>query len=158
VSDTPDLPPDLDQLDRRLRGLRFEPRASLEAELLGRVRAGELPAGEARPPVWYRRQALVALAAGLVLAVGVALATDMPGLVLVDRCCFDLDGGGSDDDGVILLAETSTGPAPSAPATWSGSTAAAGPPCWTSRRTCWSPPGTAAWISTAARPRTTRCS
>ena len=105
MSDTSDLPPDLGQLDRRLRDLRFEPRASLEAEILGRVRGGERPAGGARPLVRYRRQALVGLAAGLVLAVGLALATHTPGLVLVDRCCFDLDGGGSDDDGVILLTE-----------------------------------------------------
>jgi len=105
VTDIPDLPPDLHELDRRLRGVRFEPRASLEAEILHRVRRGERPAGGARPPVWYRRQGLLGLAAGLVLAVGLALGADTPGLVMVDRCCFDLDGGGPADDGVILLAE-----------------------------------------------------
>jgi hypothetical protein len=25
--------------------------------------------------------------------------------VTVDRCCYDLDGGGDDDDGVLILAE-----------------------------------------------------
>jgi len=105
VTDSPDLPSDLEELDRRLRGVRFEPRASLEAEIIHRVRRGELPAGGDRPPVWYRRQALIGLAAGLVLAVGIVLGADTPGLVMVDRCCFDLDGGGPADDGVILLAE-----------------------------------------------------
>jgi hypothetical protein len=28
-----------------------------------------------------------------------------PGAVTVDRCCYDLDGGGEADDGVLVLAE-----------------------------------------------------
>lgn len=105
MGEPPDLPPDLDELDRRLRDVRFEPRASLGPEILNRVRRGERPAGPPSP-VWDRRRGLIGLAAGVVLALGVALAAARtPRLVSVDRCCFDLDGGGSADDGVILLAE-----------------------------------------------------
>jgi hypothetical protein len=104
MTDGPDLPPDLRELDRRLRGVRFEPRASLEAEILHRARRGELP-DVARPTVRRRRRALLGLAAGVLLAVGIGIVGRAPGLVRVDRCCFDLDGGGPADDGVVLLAE-----------------------------------------------------
>ena len=67
--------------------------------------------------------------------------------VVVDRCCYDLDGGGEADDGVDRLwpsatprstgsGSTRTGTARQAspPATWCGSTAAACPPCRRLRR------------------------
>lgn len=99
----PDLPPEHEELDRALRGVRFEPRASLGPELLGRVRRGERSKGAAssrrtRPALW-------ALAAGLVAAAVAIQGGRRPDTVSVDRCCFDLDGGGDADDGVLLLAE-----------------------------------------------------
>jgi hypothetical protein len=104
MTDTPDLPPELGELDRRLREIRFEPRASLGPEIVNRVRGGERPAPGPRP-AWYRRRALIGLAAGVALVAGIAVASRGPALVSVDRCCYDLDGGGPADDGVILLAE-----------------------------------------------------
>jgi hypothetical protein len=53
----------------------------------------------------------LATAAVAVLAAGVALALANFGsfssthAVTVDRCCYDLDGGGDADDGVLILAE-----------------------------------------------------
>jgi hypothetical protein len=97
------IPSDLEELDRQLRTVRFHPRASLGPELLGRLRRGERPK-DAVPPR-RRRPALAALAAVLVLTAGLALALRPPGTVMVDRCCYDLDGGGESDDGVVVLAE-----------------------------------------------------
>lgn len=96
-------PPELEQLDRALRGVRFEPRASLGPELLGRLRRGERSKGAASS--WRRRPAAAALAASLVLAAGTWLALRSPADVVVDRCCFDLDGGGDRDDGVLVRAQ-----------------------------------------------------
>jgi hypothetical protein len=98
-----DLPGELRELDRRLGAVRFEPRGSLGAELAGRVRRGEPPRGAPRRP----RRALVATAAlafaGAAIALGVA-ALGRPAEVAVDRCCYDLDGGGAPDDGVRIVA------------------------------------------------------
>ncbi len=103
MSDDPELPPDLEELDRKLRGISFRPRASLGPELLGRLRRGERSKGAATS--WSNRPALAAAAAGLILAAGTVLVLLSPGSVLVDRCCYDLDGGGDADDGVVVLAE-----------------------------------------------------
>jgi hypothetical protein len=46
-----------------------------------------------------------ALVAGLAAAVAVSLATREPAPVTVDRCCYDLDGGGDADDGVLVDAQ-----------------------------------------------------
>ena len=104
MTDEPRLPPKLEALDRALDAIRFEPRASLAAELLGRVRQGESPApipeGRSRIP----RPALAA-AAVLALAVGAAVMTHRASPITVDRCCYDLDGGGAADDGVRIVAE-----------------------------------------------------
>jgi hypothetical protein len=94
---------DLGELDRMLRGIRFRPRASLGPEVLGRLRRGEWSKGAASPR--RRRPAFQALAAGLVLAAGAYLTLRASPLVVVDRCCYDLDGGGDSDDGVIIQAE-----------------------------------------------------
>jgi hypothetical protein len=109
--DDPDLmtqmPDDLRDLDRKLRSVRFGPRASFAPELLGRIRRGDEPSG--RPPSSLRRQFVTAAAA--VLTAGTALALTNFGplaggdAVTVDRCCYDLDGGGQADDGVLILAE-----------------------------------------------------
>jgi hypothetical protein len=90
------------ELDRTLDAVRFAPRASLGPELAGRVRRGEPPRRSPRPPHPW----------GVVLgavAAGVAVALALPGLrptrdITVDRCCFDLDGGGTADDGVRIVA------------------------------------------------------
>jgi hypothetical protein len=99
-------PDDQRDLDQRLQGVRFQPRESFEPELLDRLRRGEPPAlSEGRP---RRRAAFVsaALAAGLALGF-LALRGSLSGRasVTIDRCCYDLDGGGAADDGVRILAE-----------------------------------------------------
>ena len=95
--------PELRELDRRLRGIAFTPRASLGPEILGRVRRGE-PAAGASPPR-RRRQALATVTAALLAATAGAILLRATGSVTVDRCCYDLDGGGDADDGVLVLAE-----------------------------------------------------
>ena len=90
-------------MDRALRGVRFRPRASLGPELLGRLRRGERSK-------WCRSAAASpsgarGVAAALILVAGAALALRAPGSVEVDRCCYDLDGGGDADDGVVVVAE-----------------------------------------------------
>jgi hypothetical protein len=67
------------------------------------LRRGERSPGAA--PRRMRRPVLAALAAGLVMAAAATLALRSPGAVMVDRCCYDLDGGGDADDGVVVLAE-----------------------------------------------------
>jgi hypothetical protein len=97
------MPPDLEEMDRALRGIRFRPRASLGPEVLGRLRRGERSKGAA--PLRRRRPALAAAAAALMLFAGAALVFRAPGPVVVDRCCYDLDGGGDADDGVVVIGE-----------------------------------------------------
>ena len=99
-----DLPDDLQDIDRSLGGIRFEPRASLGPEIAGRAGdlrdAGRIP----RAP----RHRLMGLAAALIAAAAVALGPRLGARgehVSVDRCCFDLDGGGDEDDGVLIEAE-----------------------------------------------------
>lgn len=103
MSDEPKGPPELEALDGALKGIRFEPRASLGPELLGRLRHGEMGGTPVRP--WYRRRTLIGVAASLLVAAGTALLVRSPSPLLIDRCCYDLDGGGTADDGVILLAQ-----------------------------------------------------
>jgi hypothetical protein len=103
MKDDADTPPDLESVDRALRGVGFRPRASLGPELLGRLRRGERSQGAVPPR--RRRPALLAVAATLVLGVAVALAFQPVPSVTVDRCCYDLDGGSDADDGVIVVAQ-----------------------------------------------------
>jgi hypothetical protein len=103
MTDPGRLPPDLEDLDLALRGVQFRPRASLGPEVAGRVRRGERPRGAF--PSRSRGPAVAALAAALLLAAGVGLVLRGPHAVVVDRCCYDLDGGGEADDGVVVLAE-----------------------------------------------------
>ncbi len=103
MSERQEIPPELAALDRALHGVRFRPRESLGPEVVGRLRRGESPPGQVPPR--RRRPALAAVAAVLVLAAGVALVLRAPGSVVVDRCCYDLDGGGETDDGVVVFAE-----------------------------------------------------
>ena len=96
-------PPELEKLDRELERVRFEPRPSLGPEIVARIRRGETP--PVYPARWHRRALAAALGAVAALALGTTMLTRSPGSVLVDRCCYDLDGGGEADDGVILLAQ-----------------------------------------------------
>ena len=102
-----EMPDELRRLDEKLRAVRFRSAGSLEPELLGRLRRGDPP--QTRDFVAWRRH--LATAAAALLAAGAALAyagfIPMPGraVVTVDRCCYDLDGGGPADDGVLVLAE-----------------------------------------------------
>lgn len=101
------MPDDLRDLDRRLRAVRFAPRASFGPELLGRLRRGDRPA--ATGGRGNRRHLATAAAALLAAAGALGLARLGPlagaELVTVDRCCYDLDGGGEADDGVLIVAE-----------------------------------------------------
>jgi len=103
MNEDPGMPPELEEMDRALRSVGFRPRASLGPEVLGRLRRGERSKGAVPPR--RRRAALAAVAAALMLVTGAALALRAPGSVVVDRCCYDLDGGGEADDGVVVFAE-----------------------------------------------------
>jgi hypothetical protein len=103
MNEDPGIPPELEEMHRALRGVSFRPRASLGPEVLGRLRRGERSKGAVPPR--RRRPALAAVAAALMLVAGAALALRAPGSVVVDRCCYDLDGGGEADDGVVVFAE-----------------------------------------------------
>ena len=103
MNEDQEVPPELRDMDRALRGVGFRPPASLGPEVLGRLRGGERSKGGVPPR--RRRAALAAVAAALILGTGAALALRAPGSAMVDRCCFDLDGGGDGDDGVLVFAE-----------------------------------------------------
>jgi hypothetical protein len=113
-------------LDEALRRVRFEPRASLGPEVFGRLRRGEQSKGAA--PLRWRRSTLLlssgiaALAASAAVGVmtlrqpplppeallaegGSSSTAPPPHETLVDRCCFDLDGGGRRDDGIAVLVD-----------------------------------------------------
>jgi hypothetical protein len=102
MSDPERWPPELDSLDQRLRGIRFRPRASLGAELEGRLRRGGQSKGAASPR--RLRHSLAALAACVTFAL-LGWAGWNRSVVPVDRCCYDLDGGHDPDDGVLVLAD-----------------------------------------------------
>ena len=103
------LPEDLQDLERRLVGVQFEPRASLGAEILGRFQRGDTGA-PGRPPFWLRVRGLAAVLAlvGLGLSVFGLFALRSPALASVDRCCHDVDGGGDADDGLLILSRAGT--------------------------------------------------
>lgn len=102
-----EMPDNIRDLDRKLRSVRFVPRASFGPELLGRLRRNDRPSESG--PGNLRRH--LATAAAAILTAGGALAlanlgsSTHPDAVTVDRCCYDLDGGGPADDGVLILAE-----------------------------------------------------
>jgi len=103
MSDKPRPPEDLQELDGALSRIRFVPRASLGPEVFGRLRHGERLKGVA--PSRLSRPSLWAIAAGiLVAAAGGLWLAGRARDVTVDRCCFDFDGGGPRDDGVLVVA------------------------------------------------------
>jgi len=90
-------------VDRLLRSIRFSPRESFGPELWGALpRGGSLRHGT-DPSPWL----IVALVAATI-SIGAAIAgfwhTVIPNFRVstVDRCCFDLDGGGEADDGIAV--------------------------------------------------------
>lgn len=99
-----ELPEECRELDRTLRAVGFEPRASLGAEIRGRIARGENP----NPLLRSTRPVIAAAAAAiLVLAASGALVARLlaPDDRLVDRCCVDLDGGEGHDDGVVVTLD-----------------------------------------------------
>ncbi len=99
---------ELERLDALLRTVRFEPRASLGAEVRGRWRRGELaPVGPRLDPRRTAGLVATALLLGLGLAALWRLTRPVQGLT-VDRCCQDLDGGGADDDGLLVISSGGT--------------------------------------------------
>ena len=105
MSDDQGVPSDLEELERQLSGIRFQPRASLGPEILGRIRRRESPDGRRRPRVPLQPRALAAVAASFLLLGGLVVYLRPAASVVVDRCCYDLDGGGVEDDGVLIVAE-----------------------------------------------------
>jgi hypothetical protein len=99
-------PPELEQLDRELAGVRFEARASLGPEIMARATRGEAPRRlSPRRTLFGSRLGTWPVAAAAILLVAAALYLRPTASVVVDRCCFDLDGGGELDDGVLVVAE-----------------------------------------------------
>ena len=103
MSDEDELPPEIEDLHRRLSEVRFQPRASLGPEIEGRLRRGETP--RHRPLIAWQPWWVASLAASLLVVIGLAFYLRPAASVVVDRCCYDLDGGGVDDDGVLVVAE-----------------------------------------------------
>lgn len=101
---TPDdlPPPEARDVEALLRRARFEPRASLGPELAGRWRRGERPR---RPPRWRGWHGGAVLLGVATAALLVVRARDGAIPRTVDRCCFDLDGQGAADDGLLLRRE-----------------------------------------------------
>ena len=95
----------LEEMDRLLRSVHFSPRASLGPELWGAMPDTGVVRPATRHSSWLGAAFLVAT-----LALGGAIAgfwtRVVPGFRLstIDRCCFDLDGGGLADDGIAILS------------------------------------------------------
>jgi hypothetical protein len=98
---------ELRDIDAALRALEFTPRASLGPEIEGRLRRGEAPASAAVPSTTSlsRRRHSAGVAAAVLLTLGAGwVGLGARGeLATMDHCCFDLDGGGVADDGVIVV-------------------------------------------------------
>lgn len=92
-----------EDLERLLEAVEFEPRASLGPEILGRWKRGEIT----RSAGPGRRARIRGFAAAAVLVLGSWLLLWPPALT-VDRCCQDLDGGGEQDDGLLIKARGGT--------------------------------------------------
>jgi hypothetical protein len=98
-------PDDLRDLDRLLKSVQFEPRASLGAEVVGRWHRGErVGAAAARSYSRITAFAGVLVLLGLGLFIFWLLVLRPLGVYTVDRCCQDLDGGGDADDGLVVVS------------------------------------------------------
>ena len=103
MSQKPRLPEELSELDAALSRIRFRPRASLGPEVIGRLRRVERSKGAASSRL--RRPSLWAIAAGLLIATtGAGWLADRARGTTVDHCCYDFDGGGPADDGVLVVS------------------------------------------------------
>ena len=100
-----EMPENLRDLDEKLRAIRFRPAPSLQPELLGRLGRGEPPSGRYCVPRHLATAAAALLTAGTALAFASFTSWHTGQVVSVDRCCYDLDGGGPADDGVLVLAQ-----------------------------------------------------
>ena len=102
-----EIPDELRQLHEKLGAIRFRSAGSLEPELLGRLRRDDPP--QIPEFVAWRRYTATAAAALLTAGAALAFAGFIPvprgAVVTVDRCCYDLDGGGPADDGVLVRAQ-----------------------------------------------------
>jgi hypothetical protein len=102
-----EMPDELRDIDKKLRAVRFRSAPSLKPELLGRLPRGEPSQG--RPFSSTRRHLAMAAAALLMAVTALSFAGFIPvpgsAAITVDRCCYDLDGGGPADDGVLVLAQ-----------------------------------------------------
>ena len=67
MSDDAGIPPELEELERSLTAIRFEPRASLGPEVQGRIRRGEMPQGYRRARFAWQPRMLVRVLAPLLL-------------------------------------------------------------------------------------------
>lgn len=96
---------ELPRVEELLRSVRFEPRASLGPEIRGRWRRGER--GPERSIDDLRRifgiSGTVLVAGASLFVIWLLAIRPMRGLT-VDRCCQDLDGGGTQDDGLVVTA------------------------------------------------------
>lgn len=101
-------PDDLQDLDRRLAGVRFEPRASLGEEIVGRWRHGDGGRAPRRLPARWQAQAAALALVGLGLTVFWLLAARPLATFSTDHCCQDFDGGGDADDGLLVVARKGT--------------------------------------------------
>lgn len=70
---------------------------------MGRVRRGEKPDPRSRHSA-FRRLWAVPLLVGLAAVLAIVFLDPEPP-VTVDRCCYDLDGGGTADDGAFVIAQ-----------------------------------------------------
>jgi len=102
MSETPES---LRDLDEKLRAIRFRPARSLGPELFGRLRRGDLPSARRFTPRPLAKAAAALFTAGAALAFASLISWPVGQVVTVDRCCYDLDGGGPADDGVLVLAQ-----------------------------------------------------
>lgn len=100
---------DLMALDLLLRSVRFRPRASLGAEVLGRWHRGER-LHDSRPDRPRRLLRVAAITTLLPLGFWAfwLVALRPVRALTVDTCCQDLDGGGLPDDGLLVVSELGT--------------------------------------------------
>lgn len=93
----------IEEMDKLLRSIRFEPRSSLGPELWGALPGGGAYSAHPSTSPW-----LVAAFLAATLLLGAVIAglwqKVVPNLRIsvVDHCCFDFDGGGESDDGIIV--------------------------------------------------------
>jgi hypothetical protein len=99
------FPDDVRELDRMLSSIQFQPRASLGPELQGRLRRGAEPDTEP-PRQHWQLLGVVLLTLAMCLAIYLLWTTMLNEVhgQQIDQCCWDLDGGGPGDDGILVEA------------------------------------------------------